>query len=254
MRAVAHAIDILEALAEGGEMGVTEVSRAIGLSKTAVYNTLATLETRRMVNRDPETSRYRLGWRTYELGTEVLRHNELAPLARPLLKELAARTEETVLFGILDRTGVTYVDRVESDRSIRMVAAPGRQSALHATASGKVLLAHQPEDFVEALVTQDLNSYTDATITDPDELRSELRQVVERGYAVCIREHEPEISSVSVPVRDYSGEVIAALTVAAPAARFTEPVRRSALKVLRQIASELSAELGAREDMVGGVA
>src|SRR5262249_48661725 len=100
-------------------MGGSEISREIGLSKTAVSNTLATFETARMVNRDPETSRYRLGWRLYELGAELLRHNELGPLARPWLKELARCTHETVLFGILDRTGVTYVDRVESDRSIR---------------------------------------------------------------------------------------------------------------------------------------
>jgi IclR family transcriptional regulator, KDG regulon repressor len=248
VQALTHAIEVLEALARQGEMGVSEISREIGLSKTAVYNILGTFEAHRLVNRDPVTSRYRLGWRLYELGAELLRHNELGPLARPLLKELAQQTGETVLFGILDRTGVTYVDRVESERSIRMVAAPGRQAALHATASGKALLAHQPQELIDEILAGELRRFTPETITDPAELRAELRRVLERGYAECIREHEPEICSISVPVRDYSGDVCAALTVAAPATRFTEPARRAALTVLMKIAGELAVQLGARED------
>jgi IclR family transcriptional regulator, KDG regulon repressor len=254
VQALSHAIDVLEALARSGEMGVSEISREIGLSKTAVYNILGTFEGRRMINRDPITSRYRLGWRLYELGAELLRHNELGPLARPLLKELAQRTGETVLFGILDRAGVTYVDRVESERSIRMVAAPGRQAALHATASGKALLAHQPPETIDAILAGELHRFTPETITDPDELRADLRRVVERGYAECIREHEPEICSISVPVRNYSGNVAAALTVAAPATRFAETERRVALAVLQEIARELSVQLGAREDELREIA
>lgn len=245
VRSLVHAMEVLEALGRNGEMGVTEISREIELSKTAVYNILSTFEARRMVNRDPETSRYRLGWRLYELGSELLRGNDLVALARDLLRELAQRTGETVLFGILDRTGVTYIDRVESERSIRMVAAPGRQAPLHATASGKALLAHQPPEFVDEIVEAGLKRYTDETITDPKVLREELHRIVESGHAVCLREHEPEISSISVPIRDYSGEVVAALTIAAPAMRFAETEREAALAVLREVANELSVRLGA---------
>lgn len=246
VQALAHAIDVLEALAARGEMGVSEISREIGLSKTAVYNILGTFEGRRLVNRDPVTSRYRLGWRLYELGAELLRHSELGPLARPLLKELAQRTGETVLFGILDRTGVTYVDRVESERAIRMVAAPGRQATLHSTASGKVLLAHQPPAFVDEVLAGELRKLTPATITDPRKLRAELRRVLEQGYAECVRENETEICSIAVPIRDYTGEVCAALTVAAPATRFDAPERQAALVVLRELGDELEVQLGAR--------
>lgn len=235
-------------------MGVSEISREIELSKTAVYNILATFEVRRMVNRDPITSRYRLGWRVYELGAELLRHNEVVPLARPLLKELAQRTGETVLFGVLDRTGVTYIDRVESERAIRMVAAPGRQAPLHGTASGKVLLAHQAPDFVDEVLAGELTRFTPDTITAPGQLREELARVLQRGYADCIGEHEPEICSISVPVRDYSGEVAAALTIAAPATRFAETERRAALSVLKEIASGVSVQLGARGSARGTLA
>jgi DNA-binding IclR family transcriptional regulator len=248
VRALSHAIDVLEALAANGEMGVSEIGREIELSKTAVYNILGTFEVRRMVNRDPVTSRYRLGWRLYELGAELQRHSELAPVARPLLKQLAERTGETVLCAILDRIGVTYVDRVESDHAIRMVAAPGRQSALHATASGMVLLAHQPQAFVDEVLAGELRRFTAQTIVDPGELREELRRVVERGWAECIGEHEPEICSVAVPVRDYSGSVCAAVTVAAPATRMDETARRAATAAALEVARDLSVALGARQD------
>lgn len=254
VQALLHAIDVLDALARRGEMGVTELSREIELSKTAVYNILATFETRRMVTRDPLTSRYRLGWRLYELGAELVRHNELAPLARPLLKELAQRTGETVLLSILDRTGVTYVERVESERSIRMVAAPGRQSPLHATASGKVLLAHQDRAFIDDFLSEDLQRYTPQTIVDAGVLRDELRMVVQRGYSTCIQEHEVDISSMSVPVCDYTGGVAAALTLAAPAVRFEEVERAAALPVLMEIAEALGDQLGARSTVARDVA
>jgi DNA-binding IclR family transcriptional regulator len=256
VKALAHAIDVLEALAERGEMGVSELSRATGLSKTAVFNILATFERRRLVARDPATARYRLGWRLYELGTELVRRNELAPIARPFLKELVERAGETALLGILDGDGVTYVDRYESAQRIRMVAAPGRQSPLHATASGKVLLAHQPQEYVERILAGELRRYTATTITDPDVLRAQLRDVVDHGFARCQLEHEPELSSISVPVFDYSGHVAAALTLAAPAFRFTDTAMRRVLPTLMDVAGELTQQLGggARAAQSGGVA
>lgn len=254
VKALSHAIDVLEALASQDAMGVTELSREIGLSKTAVYNILATFESRRLVNRDPATSQYRLGWRVYELGTEVLRHNELGPLAHPLLKDLARRTGETVLLAILDGAGVTYVGRVESSRRIRMVAAPGRQARLHSTASGKVLLAYQPAAFVDQVLAQELEAFTPATITNPEKLRAELRDVRKKGYAVCIHENEAELASMAVPVSDYSGQVGAALTVAAPAARFGKQAQREVLPALREVAGELATLTGARDSSAAAIA
>jgi DNA-binding IclR family transcriptional regulator len=252
VKALVHALEVLEALAGHGELGITEIARETGLSKSAVFNILATFEAHRIVSRDPATARHRLGWRLYELGTELVRRHDLAPRARPGLRRLSEATGETVLLGILDRDGVTYVDRCESDRAIRMVAAPGRQSPLHATASGKVLLAHLPPAELDRRLTGELASYTPTTITDADRLRRQLAKVRRDGHALCDREHEPELISISVPVRDYTGEVVAALTLAAPATRFGPAARRRALPVLLTSAAELGAELGARRRTASG--
>src|SRR3954452_19240441 len=112
VRAVLHAIDVLDALGtHSGELGVSEVSRATGLSKTTAYNILNTLEHRRWVARSPETSRYRLGWRVYELGAGLVREQTLQPIAKPFLELLVRRTGETALLGIRDGGSVLYVDQ-----------------------------------------------------------------------------------------------------------------------------------------------
>jgi IclR family pca regulon transcriptional regulator len=126
-----------------------------------------------------------------------------------------------------------------------MVAAPGRQAPLHATASGKVLLAFRPAEELDRLLAGELRAYTAKTVTDPARLRAQLRKVRRDGWALCDREHEYELVSISVPVRDFSGGVAAALTLAAPATRFVAAARRQALPVLRESAAALGAELGA---------
>jgi DNA-binding IclR family transcriptional regulator len=255
VKALEHAIDVLDALGERGEMGVSELSRHTGLSKAAVFKILATFEARRIVGQDPATSRYHLGWRTYELGAQLLSHHRVGPIAAPFVRELCERTGETVLFGILDEQAVTYIERHESSRAIRMVAAPGRRSALHATASGKVLLAHQPDEVIERVLGGGLRRYTPATLTDPDALRQGLRRVLADGYAFAEMEHEPEISSVSAPVRDYTGGVVAALTLAAPSSRFSAAAMREALPVLLEVAGEIGERLGAgAPQALGGAA
>lgn len=226
-------------------MGVSELSRQTGLSKTAVFKILLTFERRRLVRRDETASRYRLGWGVHELGARLLAHHGVAGVAKPFLGELSERTGETVLVGVLDGARVTYIDRHETARAIRMVAAPGRQGALHATASGKVLLAHQPDDFVDRVLGEELERFSPTTITDPERLREVLRHVLDDGYGLSETEHEPEISSIAVPVRDYTGAVVAALTLAGPASRFTTMAMRAALPTLTDVGERLSQELGA---------
>jgi DNA-binding IclR family transcriptional regulator len=246
VQSLVHAVDVLEALATHHELGVTELSRVIGLSKTAVYNILGTLESKRLVRRDPATTRYRLGWRLHELGTLVVDSTGLGPgETRPLLQELATTTHETAMLAIIDRDAITYIDRVESDRPIRMVAAPSRQNPLHSTASGKALLAHQPDEYIDRILGGDLKAFTPSTITDPAALREQLHAVQKDGYAICVRENEPDLTSISRPIRNYSRAVVAALTIAAPAQRLEDPdVLANALDRLREIGTKIEAHLG----------
>src|SRR5690348_5012027 len=142
IKAVDNAIDVLEVMgAAGRPMGVSEIARQAQLSKAAVHHLLATLETRRFVMRDTDSTSWKLSWALYELGSNVVRDVDLSRIARPYLDKLAVQTGESVLLGILDGDSVLYLDRGEAPMGLQMRANAGRRGPLHATASGKVLLA-----------------------------------------------------------------------------------------------------------------
>jgi IclR family transcriptional regulator, KDG regulon repressor len=246
VQAVDHAIDVLEGLAEApGPIGVTELSRQLTLSKASVHHILATLEARGLVMRDPGTSLYRLGWGLYELGSRVVSNVDVSRVSRPFLDALASRTGESVLLGVRDGRSVLYLDRGDAPQTFHMVATAGRRSPLHATASGKVLLAFAGEDFVREYLAEPLEGFTPDTVTDPRKLGEQLAAIRADGFAACWQERELGLCSVAVPLRDYSGETIAALTLAAPAGRLTPENVDAHLVALRETAAEIEAPLGA---------
>lgn len=247
---VVHAVDVLQALSEAREpMGVSELARRTGLSKTTVHHLLATLESRRMVMRDPMSARFRLGWGLYELGTTVVHNVDLSRVARPYLDRLAAATEESVLLGILDDDSVLYLDRGEAPQGLRMTANAGRRGPLHATASGKVLLAFAGDQaLIDRVLGHPLAGFTKTTIIDSNKLRHELATVRQLGYASCWQEREVGLCSVAVPIRNYTGAVVGSLAVAGPASRLTAQSLPAHLIPLNEARREIEAHMGARPD------
>ncbi len=248
MRSVDHAIDVLEAMARvGGAVGVSHLARQTGLSKAAVYQILATFERRRFVIRDPGSTLYRLSWALYELGSGVVRDVDLSRTARPHLDMLARQLGESVLLGILDGDEVLYLDRGEAPFELRMVANTGRRGMLHATASGKVLLACSGDtELWDRLLRRGLRRMTAATITDPDRLRHDIAEVRQKGYATCWQEGEVGLCSVAVALRDYTGATVGCLTVAGPSTRLTTGTLQAHLAPLRAAAHSIETHLGAR--------
>ena len=246
IQAVDHGIDLLNCLARSGRpMGVSDLARKTGLSKATVHHLLATFESRRFVMQDPNTSHYRLAWALYELGSSVVRDVELSRVARPYLDRLAAQTGESVLLGILDDDSVLYLDRGEAPGGLRMMANAGRRSPLHATASGKVLLAYCADaELIERVLASDLPRLTQTTDIEPEALRRQLVQVRTRGYATCWQEREVGLCSVAVPLRDYTGQVVGSLTLAGPAARLTRRTLQAHLSPLRVTARDIELHIG----------
>ena len=246
MQSVDHAVNVLQALQDSPHgIGLTDVAATVGLSKATVHHLLATLEARRLVARDPETTRYRLSWGLYELGAAVVRSVDLTRTARPYLDRLAERTGESVLLGILDEESVLYLDRGDAPSAFRMVANAGRRSPLHSTASGKVLLAFPPgANLLTSLLAHPLARLTPATIVDPAQLRGQLADIRRRGYGTCWEEREAGLCSVAVPIRDYSGAVIASLAIAGPATRLNPGAVSALLPALQSAGRTIGAHLG----------
>jgi len=246
VRAVDHAIDVLDSMAAAARpMGVSDIARRTELSKASVHHILATLESRRFVMREPESNLYRLGWGLYELGAGVVRNLDISRVARPFLDRLAEQTGESVLLGILDEDSVLYLDRGEAPAGLRMTANAGRRGPLHATASGKVLLAFaQDHDLFHRIVDSPLRALTRTTITDPSTLRQQIAEVRHTGFATCWQETEVGLSSLAVGIRDYTGAVAGSIAVAGPATRLTTRTLQAHLVPLQATAHQIEVHLG----------
>ncbi|GAA3774111.1 IclR family transcriptional regulator [Microbacterium kribbense] len=246
VRSVVHAVTLLKELSRlAVPTSLGDLAASVGLSKPATFNLLKTLEVEGLIAKDDD-ARYRLTWGMYELGSAVLRSTDLSRVSRIHLDRLADQTGEAVLLGILDEQTVLYIDRGQAAETFAMVANVGRRSPLHTNASGKVLLAGQPDTALDAfLASASLDRMTPYTITDPARLREEVDTVRDRGYALCAQEQEEGLSSVSVPVRGHSGRVIAALTVAAPSQRIDVRSIPDLRDRLLAEATAISVQLGA---------
>jgi IclR family transcriptional regulator, KDG regulon repressor len=246
VQAVEHAVDVLEYMAKVGQaIGVSDIARHTGLSKAAAHHLLATLDARRLVIHDAKTSLYRLGWNLYELGSVVVREVDVSRVARPFLDQLAMRTAESSLLGILDKGSVLYLDRAKAPSGFGMVAAAGGRSPLHATASGKLLLAFADSEIIDRVVHGPLERFTRTTVTDPKALLRQLAQIRTNGYASCWQECEAGLCSIAAPLRDYTGSVVASLALVGPAGRLTPGSVDTHLGPLRDVALEIATRLGA---------
>jgi DNA-binding IclR family transcriptional regulator len=210
IQSIDRAVELLEAIASAPEPATAPVlADACGLNRSTAWRILATLEHHGLVERDPETNRYRLGFAVLRLAAAA-GHEPLVRLAHPLLRRLADATGETVNLAVARRLELVYADQVQA----RRVMAPnwlGHTVPLHATSTGKAFLAALPERELEHLAG--LERFTDTTITDPFALRDELATVRARGFAVSRGELEPALWGVSAAALDPAGRPAAVLSV-----------------------------------------
>jgi DNA-binding IclR family transcriptional regulator len=243
-----RAVLILEALAAAGpDLSLFELSERLDLHKSTIHRLLMVLERHHLVEKSPQSGRYGLGLRLFELGNRAVTRLGIAERAHPHLKRLAAETGETAHLCILDEGEVLYLEKVESAQTVRVPSSTGQRNPAHCTAVGKALLAYLPDGELERLVrTRGLRARTRNTITSLAELRRELKLVRERGYAIDDEEIEEGLKCVGAPVRDHSGRVAASLSIAGPAFRVTKAKLPPLAALVTRTAHELSTELGYR--------
>ncbi|MFK4068179.1 IclR family transcriptional regulator [Streptomyces sp. NPDC029674] len=247
--AVTRSLDILELFLEGdGTFSAPEVTRRLQLPRTTVHELLTTLAARSYLVQIPDQpGRYRLGVRTYQLGSRYAEQLDLAAEGRQVAREVAETCDETVHVAILEDTDVIYIAKVDSTHAVRMVSAAGRRLPAHCTSVGKMLLASLPPSELELrLQGREFTAMTADSITDPDELLTALADIRERGVAVEHRESNPDVSCVAAPVRDGAGQVVAALSISVPMIRWSEERERELAELAAKGAGDLSVRLGHR--------
>ncbi|NHI19734.1 IclR family transcriptional regulator [Phycicoccus endophyticus] len=236
-------VDLLAA--SGRPMRLTDLVDELGLPHATVVRLVDVLVQLDIVRVD-ERGIYGLGPRTAAWGQAFLAQLDIARLAFDLMETLVAETDETCFLGVLDRGSVLYVAAVSSPQPVRPAATVGSRNPLHSTGIGKCLLAWSSPARRDELLHEPLEARTPNTITERAALLAELERCVERGYVIDDIENEEGVRCVSAPVFDHLGEVVAALSVSAPAYRFSrEDVERYGPRVV-EIARELSARAGHR--------
>lgn len=227
-------------------LGVVDLSGELGLSKGTVHGLLRTLQHVGFVEQEAETGKYRLGAALLHMGSSYLDGNELRTRALNWSDSLAARTHEAVRIGTLHDAKVLVVHHVFRPDDSFQTLDVGSLLPAHATALGKVLLAHHPY-VADELVKVGLTSFTDATICDPDRLEREMTRVRERGWASEIGELAPGQVSLAAPVMDRTGLTVGAMGIFGPPERLltARQPRGELLAYVREAARAVSRELGA---------
>ncbi|MCO6004323.1 IclR family transcriptional regulator [Actinoallomurus purpureus] len=214
---------------QGGMYSLTEIQQELGYPKSSLYALLRTLVQLGWVETDPTGTLYRIGMRALLVGASYIDGDPVVGMAHETLDWLAEATGETVHFGRLDDYDVVYLSSRPSRHNLRPVIRVGRRVAAHSTSLGKALLADRPDP----VLRDDLERQTEHTITEPDELRAELRRVRDRGHAVDREENTPGVCCFGValrlrrPARD-------AISVSIPAIRLDDAREREISALLLQ--------------------
>ena len=241
---VVRTIAILETLSQYQHINLENLAKETKLPKATLLRFLSTLVSLGYVYRDP-TDLYSLTLKLFSLGSHGLEHIDFISLANPVAQKLCAQLGETVHMGVLEGKTAVYVLKKESSFTIRMYSRVGKTIPLYCTAIGKVLLSDMSEhELQQYLGKVTLKPFTPNTIKDEQSLRFELEKVRTQGWASDDEEHEIGTLCIGAPIRDYTGKVIAAMSVSWPLFRFDpEDMKRFTASILAEC-NNLSKLLG----------
>lgn len=237
---------------DGSILGVSEIARKTGLPKSTVHWLLRILEQEGFVCQDLKTLKYRLGIRLFHLGTVAKSAINLDYVSQPVMERLRDITQETVNLYVLDGYDRVCIKQAEGLHLVRQAVRVGQKVPAYCGAASKVLLAWQPEEFIEEIIAvTKLKPLTKNTISDPELFRTELARVRGQGYAISLGERDIDVVAIATPIFDEEGKIIASLSVSGPASRFE--ITQEAIEEAKKAAAEISHHIGAIIDGVMAV-
>lgn len=246
VRALERALDILNVFSiNEPELTLTDIAARAEVAKSTTFRLLTILEERGYVERSTESDRYRIGIRAFEVGSIYIQTTRVEVEAQPFLHILARECNQTANLGVLDRGAIVHLSVVPPDRPIRYFATIGQRDDAHCTGLGKALLADMSDRDLKAFVEQHgLPRRTANTSVTFDQLQSALARVRARGVAIDEEETEIGLTCVAAPIRDATGQIVAAASISGPAAEFRELTLPRYIDAVRRTAETISDRLG----------
>jgi len=247
LSSVSTAIRLMKAFSEEQcEIGISEMAKRLGVAKSTVHRLAVTLVAENLLEQNPDTGKYRLGIALFRLGSLVRRRMDVFNEAKPLLRELREKVNETVHLAVLDGSDIMYVYNHESGQAIRMRSDIGVRKPAYCTAEGQAILAFEQQEIVDRIIGGGLTARTPQTITDGEQLKKVLHDIRVRGCAIEDEESEVGMRCIAAPLRDDSGEVVAAIGVGGPVSRLSKKTVASFIPFVIETAGAISARLGHR--------
>ncbi len=246
IQSLQRGLGILEIVAKNGT-GVTmvEVSREIGLHTSTTFHLLRTLTALGYLVQDERTKQYHLGSKVFHLAASAWTEVQLFKIAKPFLVDMAQHTGETSHLAILERGEVIVIDKVDGSGPVRLTERVGYPRPAHCTAIGKALLAHLPDAELKAFMEAgDLRPFTPKSITAASILEQELERVRAQGCAVDDEEFAQGIRCLAAPVRNFTGQVVAAIGISGPVWRVSLDRVAELTDVVKSMGYRLSQQLG----------
>jgi DNA-binding IclR family transcriptional regulator len=245
VQSVDRAMAVLEILARDGHAGVSEIADEMGIHKSTASRLLGSLVSREMVQQNNERGKYQLGFGILRLASSIPGRLSLVREARPVLEGLAEEFKETVNLAVLRSNFAVNVDQAMGPSTLATYDWVGSLTPLHATSSGKILLAALTADERDRVLKETgLPTRTPRTITDRKKLETQLHDVIAKGYAVTREEFEIGLNSMAVGVRNHLGVVIGAVSISGPAFRFDPENQPGLVESLSQAGLLISSKMG----------
>ena len=245
MRNVLSTLRVLEEVASRQPIGVGELARVLDMPKSSVQRALVALNTAGWIRpASGGVTRWVVTTKALAVGGRANGDLDLRGAAVPIMEDLRRHTEETVHLTVPEGGNMVLIERLETDKPVRTSMALGHALPMHASANGKAVLANGSPEVVRQLLADELPRFTDTTITDPDELRAELAEILRRGFAVNHGEWRPDVGCVAAAVMGGHENPIATLSVNIPISRLTQESEVDFGAAVSEAASSLSARLG----------
>ncbi|WP_373797142.1 IclR family transcriptional regulator [Jeotgalibaca porci] len=245
LSSVRNAARILNSFtADNPSQRVSDIALDLDLSKSAVSRLLATLALEGLVYKEPDTQEYRLGTNVLTMAGVLIHNMDIHKEAAPLLNQVVLQTGETAHLATLDGLDTIYIHKEEATHPTRIKTHLGRRNPSYCTSSGKVLMAFSDPEITERIIAKGLTSYTDQTITNAENLRTALTNIKSNGYATAREEFVKGTISIAAPIFDYTGKIVAALSVVGSAKRMKPYKRTEFAAVVKRAATDASERLG----------
>lgn len=214
VQSLARALGILDELGRHGGKSLSEMAKLVALPKSTVHRLLTTMETSRYVQFDRDTHLWSVGAQAFAVGTAFVQTQDLGQLGRSTMRALVAQVDHSANISVPEGSGMCYVGQVPTRHAALGVVRPGACLPMHTTAAGKALMAQWDDDEIERFLTRRLLTRRTAnSIVDPHQMREELAEVRERGYAIDDEEHAEGLRCVAAVVTDRYGMPKASLSV-----------------------------------------